>query len=81
MADLDSFDLEVLNWLALRDWPQDRVNDVVRVKLKAAGLIEVVDQKPGKPNYTRGKWFVRATAAGKKLLADRAFARAAGESG
>lgn len=71
MAGLDHFDLAVLGAVALRDWPADKVNRDVTARLKALGLIETVDLKPGKPNYTKGKWAVRATEAGKKLLADR----------
>ncbi len=80
MAELDDWDLKMLGALALRDHAPEKVHRPVLERFVVAGLVERIDVKPGKPNYTKGKFVVRVTDTGKKLLADRSAGNISAES-
>lgn len=65
----DNFAMEVLRAIGLRDLLVVKVNADIARKLKALGLIETVDVKPGSRNHIKGKYVYRITAAGKARLA------------
>jgi hypothetical protein len=71
LADLDTFELNMLAELEARPYPRDRVNPVLFTKLRTLKLAELEDRKPGKPAFTKGKWFVVVTDAGRAVLSER----------
>lgn len=61
----DHFAREILKEIvARRELPKEKVNRDVAGTLKALGLIETHDAKPGRPNHVKGKFVWRPTNAG-----------------